>query len=384
MLAALLAVALGGWIWTRGPSGAAPPPSGPTAASLRPVPVEAATAARRDVAVQLQGLGNVQAYNAATIRPQVDGQLVSVVFKEGQTVRAGDVLARIDARTYQAALDQALAKKAQDEAQLANARNDLQRYAGLVEHNYSTRQQYDTTKALVAQFDAAVRGDQAAVDNARVLLGYTTIAAPFDGRTGMRLVDAGNIVHASDPGGLVVITQTQPISVVFTLPEDAVSRLVRAMATDPPPVVALSRDGRETLDHGTLTLIDNQIDTATGTIRLKATLPNHDGLLWPGQYVTVRVLADVRRQALTVPVTAVLRGQQGAYLYVVRADRTVEARPITMGPVADGQAVIEAGVAEGETVVTAGQYRLQAGSRVDIRPSSAAAPAPAPRSEPAG
>ena len=369
-LTAVLSIVAAGLVWT----GQRPaPPAGPPAAASRPVPVEAATAARRDVPVLLQGLGNVLAYNTVTVRPQVDGQLIQVAFTEGQTVRAGEVLARIDPRSYQAALDQALAKKAQDEAQLANARNDLQRYAGLLEHNYSSRQQYDTTRALVAQLDAAVRGDQAAVDSARVQLGYTTLTAPLDGRAGMRLVDQGNIVRAGDSGGLVTITQMQPISVVFTLPENTVTRLVKGMATEPPQVVALSRDGKETLDQGRLTLVDNQIDPATGTIRLKATLPNRDGLLWPGQFVTVRVLSEIWHQALSVPATAVLRGQQGAYAYVIKADGTVEARPLTVGPIAEGMAVIESGIVEGETVVTAGQYRLQSGARVEVRAPSAAA-----------
>lgn len=367
--AAVLAIAAAAVWWMSQRSEPAPS----VAAAARPVPVEAATAARRDVPVLLQGLGNVQAYNTVTVRPQVDGQLVEVAFTEGQTVRAGEVLARIDPRTYQAALDQAQAKKAQDEALLANARNDLQRYAGLLAHNYSSRQQYDTTRSLVAQLEAAVRGDQAAVDTARVQLGYTTLTAPLDGRAGMRLVDQGNIVRAGDAGGLVTITQMRPISVVFTLPEDTVSRLVKGMATEPPSVVALSRDGKEVLDRGRLTLVDNQIDPGTGTIRLKATLPNQDGLLWPGQFVTVRVLTEIRRQALSVPVTAVLRGQQGAYAYVIKADTTVEVRALTVGPIAEGMAVIESGVAEGETVVTAGQYRLQPGAKVEVRAPSAAA-----------
>ena len=369
-LAMVVVIVAVGVVWTsRRPAPAEGAPSGVT----RPVPVEAATAARRDVLVLLQGLGNVQAYNTVTVRPQVDGQLIEVAFGEGQTVRAGEVLARIDPRTYQAALDQAQAKKAQDEALLANARSDLQRYAGLLANNYSSRQQYDTTRSLVAQLEAAVRGDQAAVDTARIQFGYTTLTAPIDGRAGMRLVDQGNIVRASDVGGLVTITQMQPISVVFTLPEDTVTRLVKGMATEPPQVVALNRDGKETLDRGRLSLVDNQIDPGTGTIRLKATLPNQEGLLWPGQFVTVRVLTEIRRQALSVPVTAVLRGQQGAYAYVIKADGTVEARPLTLGPIAEGMAVVESGVSEGETVVTAGQYRLQPGAKVEVRAPSAAA-----------
>jgi multidrug efflux system membrane fusion protein len=332
-----------------------------------------AAANRRDVPIHLLGLGNVQAYNTVTVRPQVDGQLVQIAFTEGQMVKAGEVLARIDPRSFQATLDQALARKAQDEAQLANARVDLQRYAGLVAHQYSSQQQYDTTRAQVAQLEAAVQGDQAAAESARIQLGYTAITAPLDGRAGIRLVDQGNIVHASDAGGIVTVTQLRPISVIFTLPEEVVPRLLKTMASAPPPVAVLSRDSKETLDRGQLTLLDNQIDPATGTIRLKATLPNQAGLLWPGQFVNVQVLIETRPQALTVPATAVLRGQKGAYTYVVQADGTVEVRSLTVGPIAAGVAVIEDGLHEGETVVTAGQYRLQPGARVEVRPPQAAA-----------
>ena len=334
----------------------------PSASASAPIPVEAVRATRRDVPIHLSGLGNVQAYNTVTIRPQVDGQLVQIAFTEGQAVHAGEVLARIDSRAFQAALDQALAKKA-----------DLQRYAGLVAHQYSSQQQYDTTRAQVAQFEAAVQGDQAAVENARVQLGYTTITAPLDGRAGMRLVDQGNIVHASDPGGIVTVTQLRPISVVFTLPEDVVPQLLKAMAASPPPVAVFSRDGKETLDQGQLTLLDNQIDQTTGTIRLKATLPNQAGLLWPGQFINVQVLVETRQQAVTVPAPAVLRGQRGAYAYVVKDDHSVEMRPLTVGPFSGGVAVIEKGVSDGEMVVTAGQYRLRPGVLVEIKAPEAAA-----------
>ncbi len=382
VIAAAAAVRL--WGTPYFPLAGSEPAAAPVAAPPRPapIPVEAAAAVRREVPIHLMGLGNVQAYNTVTIRPQVDGQLVQVAFTEGQTVRSGDLLARIDSRSFQAALDQAQAKKAQDEAQLANARADLQRYAGLVAHQYSSQQQYDTTRAQVAQLEAAVQGDQAAVASARVQLGYTVITAPLDGRAGMRLVDQGNIVHANDPGGLVTVTQVRPISVVFTLPEDAVPRLLKTMAISPPPVTVLSRDGKETLDQGQLTLLDNQIDQTTGTIRLKATLPNQAGLLWPGQFVTVQVLVETRQQVLTVPATAVLRGQQGAYAYVIKADRTVEVRPLTVGPFAAGVAVIEKGVADGELVVTAGQYRLRPGAGVEVKSPETAGGKPAKSGQP--
>ena len=377
----VLAVAAAAGLWAAGRlplTATAPVPASgtsgaPAVSAPRPVPVEVAAANRRDVPIHLLGLGNVQAYNTVTVRPQVDGQLVQIAFTEGQMVKAGEVLARIDPRSFQATLDQALARKAQDEAQLANARVDLQRYAGLVAHQYSSQQQYDTTRAQVAQLEAAVQGDQAAAESARIQLGYTAITAPLDGRAGIRLVDQGNIVHASDAGGIVTVTQLRPISVIFTLPEEVVPRLLKTMASAPPPVAVLSRDSKETLDRGQLTLLDNQIDPATGTIRLKATLPNQAGLLWPGQFVNVQVLIETRPQALTVPATAVLRGQKGAYTYVVQADGTVEVRSLTVGPIAAGVAGIEDGLHEGETVVTAGQYRLQPGARVEVRPPQAAA-----------
>lgn len=345
------------------------------------VPVSAAVASRRDVPVYLEGLGNVQAYNSVTIRPQVDGQLRQIAFKEGQELHAGDLLVQIDPRTYQAALDQAQAKRAQDQAQLTNARTDLVRYTGLVEKNYVARQQLDTTRALVNQLEAAVQGDDAAIENARVMLGYTTIKSPIDGRTGIRLVDVGNIVHANDANGIVVITQVHPISVLFTLPEDSVTRIVQAMAAAPLKVVALSRDGTKLLDQGTLELIDNQIDQTTGTIRLKATMPNTKGMLWPGQFVNARVQVSTLPQAVTIPATAVQRGPQGAYAFVVKSDATVEMRQLALGEVSEGMAVIESGIKEGNSVVTEGQYRLQAGTRVEVKMASAGGAGPAAKPE---
>ena len=330
------------------------------------VPVSAITAEYRDVPVTQEGLGTVQAFNTVTIRPQVDGQLIKITFKEGQDLHVGDVLAQIDPRTYQAALDQALAKKAQDEAQLANARIDLQRYRGLVEKNYVARQQLDTTSAQVNQLEAAVQGDNALIDNARVMLGYTTIKSPIDGRAGFRLTDIGNIVHASDPTGIVVVTQVAPIFVVFTLPEDHLPQVVKAMVSGPLSTQALSRDGSETLDEGVLAFVDNQIDQSSGTIRLKAVMPNTAGRLWPGQFINARLRIETLRHVVTVPAPAVQRGPQGTFIYVVKADSTVEARPVRLGEVSEGLAVIDGGLAEGEKVVTAGQYRLQPGARVEV------------------
>jgi multidrug efflux system membrane fusion protein len=365
----VLLAALGGGLWAwrvaRGPE-----PAGLRGAT---VPVSVAAASLQDVPQWLDSIGTVQAYYAVTVRPQVDGQLQSVVFKEGQDVQAGDLLAQIDPRSFQAALDQALAKKAEDQAQLANAQVDLARYAGLVAKHYVTQQQYDTTRALVNQLQATVLGDAAAVENTRVQLGYTTIRAPISGRVGIRLIDPGNIVHAADATGIVVITQMHPISVLFTLPQDDLPRVVRAMAAGPLDVVAASRDGKDVLDHGTLGLVDNQIDPATGTVKLKATMPNSAGVLWPGQFVDARLLIGTRHQVVTVPATAVLHGQQGAYAYVVKPDHTVEPRPVTAAAAVGDLEVIEAGIADGETVVTTGQYRLQPGARVEVE--AAAAPA---------
>jgi membrane fusion protein, multidrug efflux system len=355
--------------------------SSPVGDSERPtlVPVEASTVVRRDVPVYLFGLGNVQAYNTVTVRAQVDGQITEVAFKEGQDVKAGDVLIKIDPRSFQANLDQALAKKAQDQAQLDNIRRDLQRHAALVEKNYVARQQFEATQAQVAQLEAAVKGDEASIEYARVNLGYSTIRSPLDGRAGIRRIDSGNVVHANDANGIVIITQTHPISILFTLPEDALQGIVQAMATGPLPVAALSRDGQEQFDVGELTLIDNAIDQATGTIRLKATLPNHAGLLWPGQFVTARLHVSTLRDALTVPATAIQNGPDGSFAYLVRDDRTVEVRKLKLRQNYSESAVVEAGLRDGDLVVTSGQYRLQPGSKVEIAAIPPAVPLVASR-----
>jgi len=344
----------------------------PARSNAPPVPVGAATAARRDVPVYLSAIGTVQAYNTVAIRPQVDGQLVTIGFREGQEVHAGDILALIDRRSYKAALDQTVAKKAQDEAQLANARLDLQRYAVLTEKNFASRQQLDTTRAQVAQLEAAVQGDAAAIESAQVNLDYTTIRSPLDGRTGIRQVDVGNIVHASTTAGIVMVTQTRPIALLFTLPEDVLPRIVAAVKRGPVPVVALSRDGKQQLDAGTLLLIDNEIDQTTGTIRLKATMPNEAGLLWPGQFVNARLLVETQPQAVTIPAPAVQSGPEGALAFVVKPDATVEVRKLKVGETAGGRTVVESGIAEGETVVTSGHYRLQPGTRVEVRGAAVA------------
>ncbi|MDR3440908.1 efflux RND transporter periplasmic adaptor subunit [Telmatospirillum sp.] len=365
----LLVVAGGLWAVLR--PGSSGPSTAATSATPQSVPVVVARSSRQDVPVYLQGLGNVQAFNTVTIRPQVDGQLLQIAFKEGQEVQAGDLLAQIDPRTYQASLDQALAKKAQDEAQLANARIDLARYTGLAEKNYVARQQLDATQAQVNQLQASVKGDSAVVENAKVLLGYTSIKSPISGRVGIRQVDVGNIVHANDTTGIVMVTQFRPISVLFTLPENAVLRVVNGMAGQPLKVVVLSRDGKQELDEGVLQLVDNQIDPATATARLKATFANKKGLLWPGLFVNVRLRVATLRQVVTVPATAVQRGPQGPYAFVVKDDATVEMRPLTLGDASEGVVVIENGLSEGESVVVEGHYRLQPGSRVSAKTAAA-------------
>ncbi|HUA53126.1 MAG TPA: efflux RND transporter periplasmic adaptor subunit [Candidatus Sulfotelmatobacter sp.] len=343
----------------------------PQQASAPAIPVETATVARGSLPVYLTGLGTVQAFNTVTVRSRVDGELQKVAFTEGQTVKAGDVLAQIDPRPFQAALDQAVAKQAQDRAQLADARLNLQRFRALGLKEFATRQSIDTQAALVSQLEAQVEGDQAAIESARVQLGYATITSPLDGRVGIRLVDQGNIVHATDTGGLVVITQLQPISVIVTLPEADVPGLQAALARGPVQAVAFSQDAHETsgqhaLDRGTVALLDNEIDQTSGTIRLKATFPNTKQTLWPGQFVSVRVLERTDAGVVTVPDRAIQHVTDGLYVYVVKPDGTVERRDVTAGEDGDGRLEITQGLAPGEQVVTAGQYRLQPGVHVTV------------------
>jgi multidrug efflux system membrane fusion protein len=365
--AAIIACGLAGWSWWS-PSrtiATTPPP---------PVPVVAALAMRADVPVYLSSLGTVQAFNTVTIHSRVDGQLEKVAFIEGQDVHAGDLLAQLDARPFQAALDQAVATKEHDEANLANSQLNLGRYVKLGQ--YATQQTVDSQRASVAEIQAQLHSDQAAIDNARTQLSYTTIVSPIDGRTGMRLVDQGNIVHASDPTGLVIITQLQPISLILTVPEDQLPALVRSMAEGPMTVQALSRDEKTVLDTGTVALIDNQIDQSTGTARLKATFPNRDHLLWPGQFIVARLLLRTERQVLTVPAGAIQRGAQGLFVFVVAPGDTIEVRPLKVGVLTSEVAVVEAGLQPGERVVTAGEYRLAPGTRVVVREAAPSSVAP--------
>ena len=333
------------------------------------VPVLAIPARRDDVPVYLEGVGTARALNTVTVRPQVEGKLLSVAFKEGQDVKKGDVLARIDPTTYQAQLNQAIAKKAQDEAQLSNARMDLERFIRLAASNSIAKQQADTQRATVAQLEALVQADQAAIDNTRAILAYTTITAPINGRTGIRLVDEGNIVRASDATGIVVLTEIQPISVIFNLPQQVVAQVNAAAAKGPLPVEALASDSEAVIDKGVLQVVDNQVDPATGTVKLKAEFPNADLQLWSGQFVNVRMLIDTRQQVIVVPTAAVQRGPDGAFVFAVRqGGDTVAVRPVTIAQQDDVQAVIATGIEAGDQIVTTGFAQLAEGTRVRVDP----------------
>jgi multidrug efflux system membrane fusion protein len=318
----------------------------------------------------------VEPYQTVLIRSRVDGQVVKIAFKQGQMVKQGDVLVQIDPRPYQAALDQAVAKKAQDEASLRDAQLNLERYAGLAKQDSVSRQQLDTQQATVDQLTAQIKGDQASIDNAQTQVDYTMIRSPLTGKSGFRLVDAGNIVHAVDTTGIVTIVQLQPISVVFTAPEEDVPRINKALAAGVAPVTALSSDGLRTLSQGHLSVVNAAIDPASGAIGMKATFANTDDALWPGLSVSTRLLVDTLKQVTVVPDGAVERGPNGLYAFVVGGDNKVETRAITVGQEGDGQSVILTGLTAGETVVTAGQYRLVQGSLVQSGAASSAAPPP--------
>ena len=335
------------------------------------IPVATEKVRREDVPVYLNGLGKVQALNTVTIRAQVDGKIVQVNFREGQNVRAGDLLLQIDPRPYQAVLNQAVAKQSQDQAQLDYAQKLLGRDTELFDKRVLDRQSLDLQQATAAQFEALVKADGAAVDNAKVQLDYTNITSPIDGRVGLRLVDQGNIVHANDQGGLAMITELQPISVVFTLPENDLHEINRRIAANPKnysfAVVAMDQENSQALAQGELGAVDNQIDDTTGTVKLKAVFQNRQLDLWPGQFVNVRLLVDTRRQALVVPSGAVNQGPNGDFVYVIRPDLTAEVRAVKVGTSEGGFILIENGVAEGENVVIDGQYLLKSNARVRIK-----------------
>jgi multidrug efflux system membrane fusion protein len=334
------------------------------------IAVDTAVVTHADVPIYLSGLGIVQAFYTVTVTARVDGELEKVGFTEGQSVHKGDLLAQIDPRPNRAAYEQALATKAKDAAQLANARRDLDRYTILQPEDLASKQTVDTQRAMVDQLSAQIQVDQALIDNAHTQLEYTRITSPIDGRTGIRLVDPGNIVHAANATGIVVVTQVQPISVIFTLPEEDLAVVGAALAAGPVKVTTLSRNGGTELDQGTLTLIDNEIDQTTGTARLKAVFANLHNSLWPGQFVDARVLLRTAHNALTVPTSAVQLGPNGPFTYVVKADSTVEMRPLNIGEESGGMTVVNTGLALNERVVTSNQYRLQPGTHIRVNAAS--------------
>ena len=342
----------------------------PAPGASRGVPVIAAEVVKEDIPIWLEGIGNVQAANTVTVRPRVGGTLESISFTEGAMVKEGDVLARIDPRPFESVLSQAKAKKAQDEAQLANAQSVLARAQSLVKENAISRQMVDQAEASATQLEAQVKADQAAIDAAQLDLDFTTVRAPISGRTGVRMVDAGNVVTGSQPEGLVVLTELQPISVIFTLPQRHLADLRPHMKPGSAelPVQALDEDGT-LLDEGLLKLVDNQIDNATGTLKLKASFPNKNFTLWPGQYVNARMLVETKKDVLVVPAEAVQPGLNGPFAYVVKEDDTVEARETKTGITLDGLTVIEDGLKAGERVVREGQTKLKPGAKVTITDS---------------
>jgi RND family efflux transporter, MFP subunit len=332
-----------------------------------PVPVVAGKVEQKDMPIYLDGLGTVQAFNTVIVHTRVDGQLQQVLFSEGQDLKAGDLLAVVDPRPFQAALDQAIAKKAQDEAQLANAKVVLERNTDLLKKKVIAQQDFDASKYSGDSLQAAVQADQAAIESARTQLDYTQVKSPINGRTGVRLVDVGNIVHASDQTGMVVITQMHPISVVFTLPEQNLQEILnQGAANGGLKVLALDRGNTSTLDEGVLAVVDNEIDPTTGTVKLKATFPNNELKLWPGKFVNARLILTTRKDATVIPSSVVQRGPQGTYAYLIKPDKTVEMRPIKVAQTEGNLALVDEGLKPGEQVVVDGQYKLQPGAHVEL------------------
>jgi multidrug efflux system membrane fusion protein len=331
------------------------------------VPVTVAQATSRDVPIYSDALGTVQALNTIAIRAQVNGQLVSIDFRQGQEVRRGDVLARIDPAPLQAALDQAIAKKSQDEAQLISAQKDLARFKALALKSFETQQNVDLQQAKVDTAKASIDADQAAIEAAKTQLDYATITAPIDGVVGFRQLDIGNIIHTTDANPLTVLTQIKPSTAIFTLPQSDLGPVREAMLRSDVPVFAYDQDNKKQLAEGKLLLINNQIDQTTSTIQLKAEFPNEDERLWPGEFVHIRVLIATRKNAVTIPALALQRGPEGYYLWVVKPDETVEQRPIGAQTVSDDIVIVSKGLNAGETVVVEGQSRLDVGARVAVR-----------------
>ncbi len=377
LISAVVLLGYFGWHRFRGPDAATKAEQKSAAAArTAAIPVTIAPVVKTDFPVYLNGLGTVQGFNTVLVRTRVDGQIDKIAFKEGQLVNKGDLLVEIDPRPYQATLDQAKAKKAQDEANLANANLDLQRYTKLGE--FATRQQTDTQRSTVAQLTAQIAADDAAIFNARTQLDYTQVKSPISGVAGLRQVDIGNIVNASTQTGIVTIAQIEPIAVIFTAPEDQLPHISEAQSKEPLKVIALTTDGKKTLSEGTLSVVNNQVDTSSGTIRLKAVFDNKDHALWPGQSVSTRLLVTTLKDATVVPDDAVQHGAEGLYAYAVDSGNKAVLRQIKVSRSIDGRSVVDEGLAPGERVIVAGQYRVQPGSTVATTVAdSEAAPAKA-------
>jgi membrane fusion protein, multidrug efflux system len=357
-----------GWQRFHGPDATAKTESAPSSPARPAVRVTIAPVEKADFPVYLTGLGTVQGFNTVVVRTRVDGQIEKIAFKEGQLVNQGDLLAQIDPRPYQAALDQAKAKKAQDQANLANANLDLQRFTRLGE--FATRQQTDTQRSTVAQLTAQISADDAAIFNAQTQVDYTSVKAPISGVAGLRQVDVGNIVNASTQTGIVTIAQIEPIAVIFTAPEDRLSYINEAQSREPLKVMALTTDGKKTLSEGSLAVVNNQVDTTSGTIRLKAVFDNKDHALWPGQSVSTRLLVNTLKDATVVPDDAIQHSSDGLYAYVVNQDNKAELRKVRVSQSIDGRSVVDDGLSPGEQVITSGQFKVQPGTLVSTAVAS--------------